>query len=653
MPRDMNSPIAWEKTVATVTNENVDWRTQTERLLAPPKERGRATRLRVRFIASRSRLWKYILDSSTMRLQYGSYENSVSRIGNGAKRRESGAAPECKGEGNGRSPRKPADQQHCPALVQLAEESRAARLAIETGSTWCNAHATVSSTGSAFPYTASASLYREAGFSKVLSNLEVSIFAPLSPPPSFSPHRQCNAHPSASHCRLNRYLPSARAPHSQPTAIPCCHTKQTNAVPSCRVLLVAAVSLLTSHHFEPGSISVSQVGIVSDDAADRWVFSGSPSPPRPCIPALLHSHIISPSSALKTSLLRATKIAQLNPDKMKFQIILSASDFVYFARPSEDFRGAGKRRRSRAAEAQSHWKRAQAARARGRGVEELKHDLCYFCSSGPLQRFSTGGTTPNGSGTLIISKCTARILPGSKYLARRDTRIAKTDSIELPNLSGINLRMTQRLVDSEVIRDAWPDPESSPYPVEYKTATSIDSGKGTVFPQSLNSGLSATEKSCDCRSTTNEWRAPKFVIASTPFAASLFPLCIYLCCVFAFPRTPVGQRTTARGKKGGKYDWRGVMEKEGRTNQRASSKLVWASSVVIELWRNTLPMFAIYRPGSRERPRHERLLQHVYCLLKVTPETICDPMPDNALFARGSHNSCDSRSLHEARYTTS
>ncbi|KAJ8866864.1 hypothetical protein PR048_032725 [Dryococelus australis] len=38
--------------------------------------------LRVRFIASRSRLWKCILDSSTVRVQCGSCENSVSRIGN-------------------------------------------------------------------------------------------------------------------------------------------------------------------------------------------------------------------------------------------------------------------------------------------------------------------------------------------------------------------------------------------------------------------------------------------------------------------------------------------------------------------------------------------------------------------------------------------
>ncbi|KAJ8894970.1 hypothetical protein PR048_000278 [Dryococelus australis] len=56
----------------------------------------------------------------------------------------------------------------------------------------------------------------------------------------------------------------------------------------------------------------SQVETVPDDAAGQWVFSGICSFPLPCISALLHSHIISPSSALKTSLLRATQISQVN-----------------------------------------------------------------------------------------------------------------------------------------------------------------------------------------------------------------------------------------------------------------------------------------------------------------------------------------------------
>ncbi|KAJ8873599.1 hypothetical protein PR048_024417 [Dryococelus australis] len=65
--------------------------------------------------------------------------------------------------------------------------------------------------------------------------------------------------------------------------------------------------LLASHQDEPGSnpsrvaFRVSKVGIVLDDAARRWIFSGISSLLRPCIPALLQSHQISPSSDLKTS----------------------------------------------------------------------------------------------------------------------------------------------------------------------------------------------------------------------------------------------------------------------------------------------------------------------------------------------------------------
>ncbi|KAJ8881695.1 hypothetical protein PR048_018181 [Dryococelus australis] len=46
----------------------------------------------------------------------------------------------------------------------------------------------------------------------------------------------------------------------------------------------------------------SQVGNVLDDNAGRRVFSGIARFLHPCIPELLHSHIISPSSSLKTSL---------------------------------------------------------------------------------------------------------------------------------------------------------------------------------------------------------------------------------------------------------------------------------------------------------------------------------------------------------------
>ncbi|KAJ8874451.1 hypothetical protein PR048_025300 [Dryococelus australis] len=77
------------------------------------------------------------------------------------------------------------------------------------------------------------------------------------------------------------------------------------------------VRLLASHLCEPGSIlgrvppGFSHVGIVPDDAAGRWVFSGISRFLRPYIPALLHIHFASPASALKTSLLRAAQISSL------------------------------------------------------------------------------------------------------------------------------------------------------------------------------------------------------------------------------------------------------------------------------------------------------------------------------------------------------
>ncbi|KAJ8871691.1 hypothetical protein PR048_028018 [Dryococelus australis] len=47
------------------------------------------------------------------------------------------------------------------------------------------------------------------------------------------------------------------------------------------------------------------VGIVPDDIAGRRAFSGFSRFPRPCVPALLHVHLASPPTALKTPLLRA------------------------------------------------------------------------------------------------------------------------------------------------------------------------------------------------------------------------------------------------------------------------------------------------------------------------------------------------------------
>ncbi|KAJ8876628.1 hypothetical protein PR048_021073 [Dryococelus australis] len=71
----------------------------------------------------------------------------------------------------------------------------------------------------------------------------------------------------------------------------------------------SVVSLHASRQGEPGSISggvasgFSHVGIVLDDAAGRRVFSGVSRFPRLYIPALLHTQLASPLSALKTPLM--------------------------------------------------------------------------------------------------------------------------------------------------------------------------------------------------------------------------------------------------------------------------------------------------------------------------------------------------------------
>ncbi|KAJ8870202.1 hypothetical protein PR048_029218 [Dryococelus australis] len=55
----------------------------------------------------------------------------------------------------------------------------------------------------------------------------------------------------------------------------------------------------------------SHARIVPDDASGKRVFSGFSCFPRPFIPALLHTHLSSLSSALKSSMLRATQISSI------------------------------------------------------------------------------------------------------------------------------------------------------------------------------------------------------------------------------------------------------------------------------------------------------------------------------------------------------
>ncbi|KAJ8868930.1 hypothetical protein PR048_030471 [Dryococelus australis] len=80
---------------------------------------------------------------------------------------------------------------------------------------------------------------------------------------------------------------------------------------------VVLVRPLASHQGEPGSFpggvapGFSHVGIMPDAAPDRWVFLGISRFPLPYIPTMLHAHLALPSSAFKTSILRAAQISSL------------------------------------------------------------------------------------------------------------------------------------------------------------------------------------------------------------------------------------------------------------------------------------------------------------------------------------------------------
>ncbi|KAJ8892034.1 hypothetical protein PR048_004600 [Dryococelus australis] len=69
------------------------------------------------------------------------------------------------------------------------------------------------------------------------------------------------------------------------------------------------LALIQEPRWNSGRIALgfSFVGIVPDDTAGRRVFSVISRFPRPCIPASLQTHLASPSSALKTSMLSTTQ----------------------------------------------------------------------------------------------------------------------------------------------------------------------------------------------------------------------------------------------------------------------------------------------------------------------------------------------------------
>ncbi|KAJ8887533.1 hypothetical protein PR048_013749 [Dryococelus australis] len=97
------------------------------------------------------------------------------------------------------------------------------------------------------------------------------------------------------------------------------------------------VRLLASYQGEPGSVPGEvtpefwHVGIMPDDAAGRRVFSGISRFSCPFIPALTHTHLDSPSSALKTSMLRATQVSSLFTHYMDIyqDIQFDTSDYLF------------------------------------------------------------------------------------------------------------------------------------------------------------------------------------------------------------------------------------------------------------------------------------------------------------------------------------
>ncbi|KAJ8868484.1 hypothetical protein PR048_030012 [Dryococelus australis] len=77
----------------------------------------------------------------------------------------------------------------------------------------------------------------------------------------------------------------------------------------CRLRGGLVVRLLASHPGERGSIT----GAAVAGSSHVGIVSGISRLPRPFIPVLLHTHLASPSSALKISMLRAARVSSLTP----------------------------------------------------------------------------------------------------------------------------------------------------------------------------------------------------------------------------------------------------------------------------------------------------------------------------------------------------
>ncbi|KAJ8881050.1 hypothetical protein PR048_017523 [Dryococelus australis] len=131
---------------------------------------------------------------------------------------------------------------------------------------------------------------------------------------SFEP-RWCNRTLAAAHIVTRElHFAGSTSPQSVPWYIQKHVTCRLSWQQTQNLCHERSVVLLVGPGSIPGLVTpvFSQVIIVPDDATGRRVFSRISCLPRPFIPALLPSRPISPSSALKTSLLRAAQISQFN-----------------------------------------------------------------------------------------------------------------------------------------------------------------------------------------------------------------------------------------------------------------------------------------------------------------------------------------------------
>ncbi|KAJ8883545.1 hypothetical protein PR048_015389 [Dryococelus australis] len=109
-------------------------------------------------------------------------------------------------------------------------------------------------------------------------------------------------------------------PHGTPTPS---HATNRKCLDEHNGKMIPSQAEIVSHQDAPGSIPgevssrIFACGVVPDDAAGRRVFSGIYRFPLPRIPALIGTHLASPFSALKTSILRAAQISSLTHPSRK------------------------------------------------------------------------------------------------------------------------------------------------------------------------------------------------------------------------------------------------------------------------------------------------------------------------------------------------